>query len=67
MSEIPVERRTYFPLGIPPGAERRPCPVCGRNALTPWTLRRDRERRVWRRWVCLECQAFQDLPESDSP
>jgi hypothetical protein len=34
--------------------------------LTPWYLRRDRERHVWRRWVCLSCQAHQDLPEDES-
>ena len=66
MTDVPVERRTYFPQAVPAGAERRPCPVCGRLTLTPWYLRRDRERRVWRRWVCTACQAHQDLPEDES-
>jgi hypothetical protein len=66
MSDVPVARRTYFPLPTPPAAERRPCPVCGRDALSPWYLHRDRERRVWRRWVCLDCHAFRDLAEEDS-
>ena len=49
-----------------PNGERRPCPRCGRHTLTPWYLRRDRERRVWRRWVCVHCQAHQDVPEDAS-
>jgi len=66
MTDVPVERRTYFPQVIPAGAERRPCPVCGRLTLVPWFLRRDRERHVWRRWVCTACQAREDLPEDES-
>jgi hypothetical protein len=66
VSDVPVERRTYYRLGAPPVAERRPCPVCGRRGLVPWTLRRDRERRVWRRFICLECQAHQDVAEDAS-
>ena len=66
MTDIPVERRTYFPQAIPAGATRRSCPVCGRVTLVPWYLRRDRERHVWRRWVCTACQAHQDLPEDES-
>jgi len=66
MPDVPVERRTYFPLPKPDPAEARVCPVCGRRTLTPWYLRRDRERRVWRRWVCLVCQAQQDIPEDES-
>jgi len=64
--EVPVERRTYYPMPQPDPAQSRVCPVCGRRMLTPWYLRRDRERRVWRRWVCLACQAHQDLPEPES-
>ncbi len=64
--DIPVERRTYLPAAVPPGAPRRTCPACGGNALVPWYLRRDRERQVWRRWVCLDCQAHQDLLENES-
>jgi hypothetical protein len=66
MTDVPVERRTYFPQSVAADAERRPCPVCGRVALAPWYLRRDRERHVWRRWVCTACQADQDLPEEGS-
>lgn len=66
MADVPVERRTYYPLPHPDPAGSRTCPACGRRMLTPWYLRRDRERRVWRRWVCLACQAHQDLPEDES-
>ena len=66
MPDIPVERRTYFPLPTPPATERRPCPACGRPALAPWYLHRDQQRSVWRRWVCLDCQHYQDLPENES-
>jgi CRISPR/Cas system-associated protein Cas10 (large subunit of type III CRISPR-Cas system) len=66
MTEVPVERRTYFPVTGPLDTERRACPVCGRPAFVPWYLRRDRERRVWRRWVCTVCQAHQDVPEDQS-
>ncbi|HEY7141528.1 MAG TPA: hypothetical protein VIE44_15605 [Methylomirabilota bacterium] len=66
MPDIPVERRTYFPQAVPAGAERRPCPVCGRLSLVPWYLRRDQRRRVWRRWVCTACQAHQDIAEDES-
>jgi hypothetical protein len=66
MADVPVERRTYFPPTASPDTERRPCPACGRLALVPWYLRRDRERRVWRRWVCTACQAHQDVAEDES-
>jgi hypothetical protein len=66
MAEIPVERRMYFPHTPPLERDRRVCPSCGWSALTPWYLRRDRERRVWRRWVCRHCQASHDLPEDGS-
>jgi CRISPR/Cas system-associated protein Cas10 (large subunit of type III CRISPR-Cas system) len=66
MTDIPVERRTYFPHQVPADAAERTCPVCGRHTLVPWYLRRDRERHVWRRWVCIACQAHQDLPEDES-
>ena len=66
MADVPVERRTYFPPAVPPAAERRACPACGRLALVPWYLRRDRERHVWRRWVCTACQAHQDVAEDES-
>ncbi len=66
MRDLPVERRTYFPLAFPDPGEARSCPACGRRAMNPWYLRRDRERRVWRRWVCTTCQAEQDLPEDES-
>lgn len=66
MTDIPVERRTYLPLVVPPAAERRDCPSCGRPGLAPWNLRRDRQRRVFRRWVCVLCQAYHDVPEDES-
>jgi hypothetical protein len=66
MEDIPVERRTYFPISLPASAARRVCPICGRLAMVPWYLRRDRERHVWRRWVCTGCQAHRDLPEDES-
>jgi hypothetical protein len=34
--------------------------------LTPWYLRRDQARRVFRRWVCLGCQAHEDVSEEES-
>ena len=66
IENVPVERRTYYPHPSPDPAQARPCPVCGRHHFMPWYLRRDRERRVWRRWVCLACQAHRDLPEPES-
>ncbi|MBI1894058.1 MAG: hypothetical protein HYS14_08110, partial [Candidatus Rokubacteria bacterium] len=47
-------------------ATRERCPRCHRLTLTPWILRRDRERRVWRRWVCIECQAMEERLENES-
>jgi hypothetical protein len=66
MSDVPVERRTYFPLGAGAGGDRHPCPKCGRLTFVPWYLRRDRERHVWRRWVCTACDAYRDVPEDES-
>jgi hypothetical protein len=66
MSEVPVERRAYFPPAGTDLGPRRPCPACGRLTFVPWYLRRDRERRVWRRWICVACQADRDLPEDES-
>jgi hypothetical protein len=65
MTDVPVERRTYFPQ-VPAEAGQRPCPACGRLTLAPWYLRRDRQRHVWRRWVCTACQAHQDIAEDES-
>jgi hypothetical protein len=64
--DVPVERRTYYEHAGPDPAVSRACTACGRTTMIPWYLRRDRERRVWRRWVCLSCQAHQDLPEQES-
>jgi hypothetical protein len=64
--EVPVERRTYYPHPQPDPTQARRCPVCGRETFTPWYLWRDRQRRVWRRWVCLSCQADRNLPEEES-
>ncbi len=66
MADVPVERRTYFSPPVPPAAERRACSACGRLTLVPWYLRRDRERHVWRRWVCTACHAHQDVAEDES-
>jgi hypothetical protein len=67
MIEVPVARRTYFHGAEAPAPDgRQPCPACGRRALEPWYLRRDRQRRVWRRWVCTACQTAHDLPEDAS-
>jgi len=68
MSDVPVARRTYFHDVVHPDPETgvKPCPACGRRALEPWYLRRDRQRRVWRRWVCTACQTAHDLPEDAS-
>jgi len=66
MSEIPVERRTYYPLPQLDAEMSRACPACGLQMLTPWYLRRDRDRRVYRRWVCLNCQAHEDVSEEES-
>jgi hypothetical protein len=63
---VPVERRTYFPIPRPAAADARLCPACGQRRLIPWYLRRDRARRVWRRWVCLACQAHEDRLEEES-
>jgi hypothetical protein len=65
-AEIPVARRVYLPQGGGPDPEARACPACGRVALTPWYLRRDQARHVWRRWVCHACQHGVDLPEDAS-
>jgi transposase len=64
--DVPVERRTYYEHAEPDPTTSRVCAVCGRKTMVPWYLRRDLERRVWRRWVCLSCQAHQDLPEQES-
>jgi hypothetical protein len=64
--DVPVERRTYYQHAEPDPAESRVCGACGRKTLVQWYLRRDLQRRVWRRWVCLSCQAHQDLLEQES-
>ena len=66
MSDIPVDRRTYFPLPHPDPRQSRTCPVCGRQTMTPWYLRRDQMRCVFRRWVCVNCQAHEDISEEES-
>jgi hypothetical protein len=66
VTEIPVERRTYYPLPQADPRQSRVCSACGRRMLTPWYLRRDQARRVFRRWVCLGCQAHEDVLEEES-
>jgi hypothetical protein len=60
------EKLPWLPLSLQEGAVRERCPRCHRLALTPWILRRDRERRVWRRWLCIECQFTEERLEDES-
>ncbi len=53
----------WFPTHVPPGETPERCPRCGRLAMIRWTLRRDRERRVFRLWVCTNCQATEEREE----
>ena len=54
----------WLPSHVPPGAKPERCTRCGRLAVIPWTLRRDdRTKAVWRRWICVECQASEERPE----
>ena len=64
--DVPVERRVYFPVPAFRGSGGEPCPFCGRATLNPWYLHRDRERRVWRRWICHTCQRDLDRPKEES-
>jgi hypothetical protein len=51
---------------VPAGANPERCPRCGRRAFIPWTLRRDdATKRVFRTWVCAECQITEERPEAD--
>src|SRR5207247_3815712 len=51
----------WLPTTLPPGARPERCPRCGRQALVPWTLRRDdRTKAVLRTWVCTECQRSEE-------
>ena len=60
-----MEKVPWLPSTLPHGAKPEPCPSCQRRALIPWTLRRDRERRVWRTWVCIHCQATEERLEPE--
>jgi len=68
MSEDPEDpdKVPWLPSSVLEGATRERCPRCHGLTLTPWILRRDRERRVWRRWVCIECQAMEERLENES-
>ena len=56
----------WLPSTLPPGARAERCPRCGRLAYIPWTLRRDgASKRVFRTWVCTECQEIDERPEPD--
>ena len=56
----------WLPSTIPPGASPERCPACGRQALIPWTLRRDdRTKAVLRTWACTECQMTVERPEPE--
>jgi len=60
------EKIPWLPSSVLEGATRERCPRCHRLTLTPWILRRDRERRVWRKWVCIECQFTKERQEDES-
>jgi hypothetical protein len=56
----------WLPATLPPGARPERCLRCGRQALIPWTLRRDdRTKTVLRTWVCTECQLTVERPEPE--
>ncbi|MBI2154033.1 MAG: hypothetical protein HYU24_10045 [Candidatus Rokubacteria bacterium] len=55
----------WLPDKVPEGETPERCPRCGRRALIRWTLRRDRERRVFRLWVCTECHATEEREEPE--
>jgi hypothetical protein len=56
----------WLPSAVPAGANPERCPRCGRRAFIPWTLRRDdATKRVFRTWVCAECQITEERPEAD--
>ncbi|MBI2461999.1 MAG: hypothetical protein HYV61_11025 [Candidatus Rokubacteria bacterium] len=58
-------KKPWYPWEVPPGAETRSCEACGRPTQIPWILRRDRERRIWRRWICTSCHAWTERPEEE--
>ena len=66
VSRANPEKIPWLPSSLLEGATREPCPRCGRLSLTPWILRRDQERHVWRRWVCIECQFTEERQEDES-
>jgi hypothetical protein len=56
----------WLPSTLAPGARPERCPHCARLAVIPWTLRRDDQtKRVWRTWVCTECQTTEERPEPE--
>jgi hypothetical protein len=56
----------WLPGSLPPGARPERCPVCGRLAFIPWTLRRDTATKaVMRTWVCTSCQTLEERPEPE--
>jgi hypothetical protein len=56
----------WIPSRLQPGARAERCSHCGRQAVIPWTLRRDPQtKRVVRTWVCTECQALEERPEPE--
>ena len=60
-----MQKLPWLPFTLPAGAHAEICPRCGRKAVVPWTLRRDRERKVWRTWVCTHCQYEEERPEAE--
>jgi hypothetical protein len=56
----------WLPAELQPGARAERCVHCGRNTVIPWTLRRDAQtKRVYRTWVCTECQTLEERPEPE--
>lgn len=66
VSRDDLEKLPWLPSSLLDGAVRECCPRCHRLTLTPWILRRDRERRVWRRWICVGCQGSVERSEEES-
>ncbi len=65
-NQLMTAKIPWLPATLLRGARTERCPKCGRQALVPWTLRRDgRTIRVMRTWVCTECQVTEERPEPE--
>jgi hypothetical protein len=60
-----MQKVPWLPGALVESATPEPCPRCARRAMVPWFLRRDRERLVWRTWICVNCQATEERPEPE--